>query len=53
VVIEMTTKAISHRHLAWCDAAVNVLSYPELALFETNIPEALYHPLKHHRNSSQ
>jgi len=40
-------------HLAGCDAAVNVLCWPESARFQTNIAEALCHTLKHHRDSSE
>jgi len=47
------TKETSPPHLVGCDAAVNVLGYPKLAHFQTNIVEALYHPLKHQRDSSE
>ena len=33
--------------------AVNVLCIPEIAYFQTNITQAQYHTLKHHRDSSQ
>jgi len=47
------TKETYPPYLEGCDAAVNVLRYPELARFQTNVAEAQYHPLKHHRDSSE
>ena len=52
-MIAVLTKETSPAHLAGCVAAVNVLCQPELARIPTNIAEAQYHPLKHHRDSSE
>jgi len=47
------TKETSLPYLAGCDVAVNLLRYPELARFRTNVTEALYHPLKYDRDLSE
>jgi len=52
-VIAVMTKATSPSYLAGRNAAVNVIRQPELVQFQTNIAEALYHPLKRHRDSSE
>ena len=49
VVIAVMSKETSPPHLVVCDAAVNVLRHLQLARCQTNIAEASYHSLKHHR----